>query len=84
MYFDATDVTDILVLQTNYHLNSSRPAVISISSCQRNLMKTYHNEANTSGITKIASKKFFGAFRTKELDLEKSLFCNLLSVINYF
>ena len=27
---------------------------ISISSCQRNLMKTYHNEANTSGITKIA------------------------------
>ena len=35
---------------------------VSISSCQRNLMKTYHNEANSSGITKIASKfslKFF-------------------------
>ena len=36
--------------------------VISISSCQRNLMKTYHNEANTSGITKIASKKFLECF----------------------
>ena len=36
--------------------------VLSISSCQRNLMKTYHNEANTSGITKIASKIFLEFF----------------------
>ena len=36
---------------------------LSISSGQRNLMKTYHNEANDSGITKIAAKnvsEFFG------------------------
>ena len=39
--------------------------VVSISSCQRNLMKTYRNEANTSGITKIASKFFWGVFQTK-------------------
>ena len=31
--------------------------MVSISSGQRNLMKTYHNEANTVGITEIASKK---------------------------
>ena len=36
--------------------------IVSISSCQRNLMKTYHNEANTSGITKIASKNFLEFF----------------------
>jgi hypothetical protein len=36
---------------------------VSISSCQRNLMKTYHNEANTSGITKIASKIFLEFFK---------------------
>ena len=30
---------------------------LSISSGQGNLMKTYHNEANTSGITKIVLKK---------------------------
>ena len=30
--------------------------VVSILSGQRNLMKTYHNEANTGGITKIALK----------------------------
>jgi hypothetical protein len=30
--------------------------MISISSDQQNLMKTYHNEANTGGITKIALK----------------------------
>ena len=35
---------------------------VSISSRQRNLMKTYHNEANTSGITKIASKFFLEFF----------------------
>ena len=31
-------------------------SIVSISSGQRNLMKTYQNEANTGGITKIASK----------------------------
>ena len=37
-------------------------AYVSISSCQPNLMKTYHNEANPSGITKIVSKKFLELF----------------------
>ena len=36
--------------------------LVSISSGQRNLMKTYHNEANTGGITKIASKKNLDSF----------------------
>ena len=35
---------------------------ISISSGQRNLMKTYHNDNNTSGITKIALKNFLDFF----------------------
>ena len=35
---------------------------VSISSGQRNLMKTYHNDANTSGITKIALKNFLDFF----------------------
>ena len=42
------------------------------------IMSTEFDEANTSGITKIASNNFFGVFRTKQLDLEKSLFCNLV------
>ena len=42
---------------------------LSISSGQGNLMKTYHNEANTSGITKIALKKI-GLFLTKKIDLQ--------------
>ena len=37
-------------------------AAVSISSGQRNLMKTYHNDANTSGITKIALIKFLDFF----------------------
>ena len=40
--------------------------IVGISSGQQNLMKTYHNEANTSGITNIASKnvlEFFGQSR---------------------
>ena len=41
---------------------SDKLAKVSISSCQQNLMKTYHNEANTSGITKIASKIFLEFF----------------------
>ena len=39
-------------------MKHSRPPVNAISPCQWNLMKTYHNEANTSRITKIASKNF--------------------------
>ena len=35
---------------------------VSISYGQRNLMKTYHNDANSSGITKIALKKFLDFF----------------------
>ena len=38
------------------------PPQLSISSGQRNLMKTYHNDANTSGITKIALKNFLDFF----------------------
>ena len=41
---------------------------VSISSGQPNLMKTYHNDANTSGITKIALKKFLDFFLTKKID----------------
>ena len=33
-----------------------------ISSGQQNLMKTYHNDANTSGITKIGLEKFLDFF----------------------
>ena len=40
----------------------SHAAKVNISSCQRNLMKTYHNEANPSGITIIASKNFLEFF----------------------
>ena len=39
------------------HPNLGYQALVSISSGQRNLMKTYHYEAITGGITKIASKK---------------------------
>ena len=38
------------------------PPVLSISSRQRNLMKTYHNEADTGEITKICIEIFFGVF----------------------
>ena len=41
---------------------------ISISSGQRNLMKTYHNAADTGGITKIALNYFFLLFGTKKID----------------
>ena len=37
-------------------------AYVSISSGQRYLMKTYHNDANTKGITKIALKRFLDFF----------------------
>ena len=40
------------------HLDSG----VSISSGQQNLMKTYHNEADNGGITKIASKIFLDFF----------------------
>ena len=36
---------------------------VSISSGQYNLMKTYHNEANTNEFTKIALKKILDFFR---------------------
>ena len=42
-------------------MDTPEPAV-SISSGQRNLMETYHNDANTSGITKIALKIFLDFF----------------------
>ena len=34
-------------------------------------MKTYHNEANPSGITKIASKNFFWSFSNKVVRFRK-------------
>ena len=37
-------------------------AIISISSGQQNLIKTYHNEANTYKITKIALKENLDCF----------------------
>jgi hypothetical protein len=37
-------------------------AWVSISSGQRKLMKTYHNEGNTGKITKIALKFFLDFF----------------------
>ena len=42
-------------------MDTPEPAV-SISSGQRNLMKTYHSVANTREITKIALKIFFDFF----------------------
>ena len=39
-----------------------RTTLVSILSGQQNLMKTYHNEANTGGITKIALKIFLDFF----------------------
>ena len=36
--------------------------IVGISLGQWNLMKTYHNEANTGGITKIASKNVLEFF----------------------
>ena len=50
--------------------------IVSISSGQRNLMKTYHNDVNTSGITKIALKKIFDFFDKEDrlAKLQKSDF----------
>ena len=65
-----TTLTDILPLQLPYLKNRLWSSCSGFNDWskhfifQRNLMKTYHNEANTSGITKIASKKKFGLFRT--------------------
>jgi hypothetical protein len=45
-----------------HQLNQYNKTDVSISSGQRNLMKTYHNEANSGGITKIALKFFLDIF----------------------
>ena len=45
--------------RTPLHLAAMK---VCISSGQRDLMKTYHNEDNTSGISKIASKNFLEFF----------------------
>ena len=49
---------------------------VSISSGQWNLMKTYHNDANTSEITKIALKIFWTFFDKEDrlAKLQKSDF----------
>ena len=46
----------------DFHTQLVAAAAVSISSGQRNLMKTYHNDANTSGMTKIALKKILDFF----------------------
>ena len=57
---------DFFFWKKTWELHSSG---VSFSSGQQNLMKTYHNEADIGGITKITSKNFL------ELDLETS-FCD--------
>ena len=54
--------TQILLLVQRIGENLCWLAIVSISSGQLNLMKTYHNDANTSGITKIALKYFLDFF----------------------
>ena len=41
-----------------FYLRQNNLTTVRISSGHRNMMKTYHNEANTSRITKIALKVF--------------------------
>ena len=48
--------TDFIFRQQENLVDNQKFQAGVISSGQRNLMKTYHNEANTGGITKIASK----------------------------
>ena len=48
--------------QGHCYSKREQQARVSISSGQRNLMKTYHNGTNTSGITKIALKKILDFF----------------------
>ena len=53
--------TCLIIVAYYMHYNETRWTV-SISSGQWNLMKTYHNEANTGGITKIALNFFLKFF----------------------
>ena len=57
-----TSINILQILPSNYFKDLLVNPLVSISSGQQNLMKTYHNEANTSGITKIALKKFLDFF----------------------
>ena len=41
-----------------YNRERHRAGSLNFSSCQQNLIKTYHNEANTPLITKIALKTY--------------------------
>ena len=50
------------ILIPHFKYEDEQCTMVSISSGQRNLMKTYHNDANTSGITKIVLKKFLDFF----------------------
>ena len=63
-----SDLTTALTCRGRHNFGAEihqilRHQTVSISSGQQNLMKTYHNEANTSGITKIALKIFLDFFR---------------------
>ena len=49
-------------LQNFFKKEKGSVTKVSISSGQRNLMKTYHNDANTSGIKKITLKKILDFF----------------------
>ena len=66
---------DKMVNNTKLKTNLSVQTV-SISSSQRNLMKIYHNDANTRGITKIALKHFWTFFDKEDrlAKLQKSDF----------
>ena len=55
-------ILELKMLQNAFKIKTWCETSLSISSCQRDLMKTYHNEANTTGIKKNASKFFLKFF----------------------
>ena len=56
--------------QSGFKSSRGGRLAISISSSHRNLMKTYHNEANTSGTQKL-HQKFFWSFSNKVVRFRK-------------
>ena len=65
-----------IIIKTKKRILRLYVPLLSISSGQRNLMKTCHNDANTSKITKIASKNFWTFFDKEDrlAKLQKSDF----------
>ena len=60
-YREHSPITEFIKAHSAVSIAVTAPYV-SISSGQWNLMKTYHNDANTSGITKITLKNFLDFF----------------------